>query len=69
MIHDTFHIPSMYNKTLLSWMLRFGVNVDGWSGPIYNFFTLRIIIVDPFFITTYNLIQKCFLYAFSVRKQ
>jgi len=47
----------MHNKTLLSWMLLFGIDVDGWLEPTnLRFFTLRIIIVDPFFIINYNLI-------------
>jgi len=33
--------------------------IDPWTYP--RFFTLRIIIVDPFFIVSYNLIQKLLL--------
>jgi len=38
-------------------MLRFGIDVDGWPGFTIFF---MLIIVNPFSIASYNLIQNCF---------
>jgi len=53
--HDAFISYQIYNKTL---DVAFWSNVDGWPEPIHDFFTLRTVIVNIFFIVTYNFIQK-----------